>query len=347
MPQIRIDLYSDTVTRPTQAMREFMAAAPVGDEQKREDPTVNRLVEMVCDLLGKEDAIYLPSGTMCNQIAWRVHCQPGDEIIMDRTGHTRHCETGGPAALSGATPYPIDGKRGIFAAKQVQAAIRPHSHHFPRSRVLLVEQTSNVGGGTVWPLQAIEEVCAVARQHGLSCHMDGARLLNAVVASGVAAGEYAAPFDSVWIDLSKGLGAPVGAVLAGSGAFIEQAWRWKHQFGGAMRQAGIIAAAGVYALQHHVERLAEDHANARRLGQGLSEIEGVAVDPVETNMVYFDVDGLGLTAEGFVDRTLERGLRFSTFGETQLRAVTHLDVSRAQIEEALGIVRGVAAGARA
>jgi threonine aldolase len=347
LPEIRIDLYSDTVTRPTQAMREFMSAAPVGDEQKREDPTVNQLVEMVCELLGKEDAIYLPSGTMCNQIAWRVHCQPGDEIIMDRTGHTRHYETGGPAALSGATPYPIDGQRGIFRTEQVQAAIRPESHHSPRSRVLLVEQTSNVGGGTVWPLQAIEEVCAVARQHGLACHMDGARLLNAVVASGVAAGEYAAPFDSVWIDLSKGLGAPVGAVLAGSGAFIEQAWRWKHQFGGAMRQAGIIAAAGVYALQHHVERLAEDHANARRLGQGLAEIEGIAVDPVETNMVYFDVAGLGLTADGFADRTLDCGLRFSVCGETQLRAVTHLDVSRAQIEEALGIVGDMAVDARA
>ena len=346
MPEIRIDLYSDTVTQPTQAMREFMAAAPVGDEQKREDPTVNQLVEMVCERLGKEDAIYLPSGTMCNQIAWRVHCQPGDEIIMDRTGHTRHYETGGPAALSGVSIYPLDGQRGIFSREQVQAAIRPDGHHFPRSRVLLVEQTSNLGGGTVWPLPAIEEVCAAARKHGLACHMDGARLLNAVVASGIAASEYAAPFDSVWIDLSKGLGAPVGAVLAGSGAFIGQAWRWKHQFGGAMRQAGIIAAAGVYALQHHVERLAEDHANARRLAQGIAEIEGIVVDPVETNMVYFDVAGLGLTADRFEERTVDRGLRFSTFGETQLRAVTHLDVSRPQIAEAIRIVQSVAADAR-
>jgi threonine aldolase len=347
MPEIQIDLYSDTVTRPTQAMREFMAAAPVGDEQKREDPTVNQLVEMVCDLLGKEDAFYLPSGTMCSQIAVRVHCQPGDEIIMDRTGHTRHFETGGPAALSGATIYPLDGQRGIFAAGQVHAAIRPPGHHSPRSRVLLVEQTSNMGGGTVWPLQAIQEVCAAAREHGLACHMDGARLLNAVVATGIPAREYAAPFDSVWIDFSKGLGAPVGAALAGSRAFIGEAWRWKHQFGGAMRQAGIIAAAGVYALQHHVERLAEDHDNARHLAEGLAEIEGITVEPVETNMVYFDVSGLGLSASRFGELTLDHGLRFSPETETRVRAVTHLDVSRTQIEEALRIVRNVAADASA
>ena len=342
MPEIQIDLYSDTVTRPAQAMREFMAAAPVGDEQKREDPTVNRLVEMVCDLLGKEDAIYLPSGTMCNQIAVRVNCQPGDEIIMDRTGHTRHFETGGPAALSGATIYPLNGQRGIFTAEQVQAAIRPPGHHFPRSRVLLVEQTSNMGGGTVWPLQAIREVCAAAGEHGLACHMDGARLLNAVVATGIPAREYAAPFDSVWIDFSKGLGAPVGAALAGSRAFIGEAWRWKHQFGGAMRQAGIIAAGALHALRHHIPRLAEDHANAQLLAQGLAEIDGIHVEPAETNMVYFDVAALGLTAERFDQLLIERGVRVSADGPHRLRAVTHLDVSRSQVREALDIIRELA-----
>jgi threonine aldolase len=346
MSKIRIDLASDTVTKPTQAMRAFMANAEVGDEQKGEDPTVNQLVEMVCDLLDKEDAIYLPSGTMCNQIAFRVHCGPGDEIIMDTTGHTRHYETGGPAALSGATMYPIEGRRGIFTAEQVKAAIRPVGNHFPRSRVLLVEQTSNMGGGSIWPLETIREVCDVAAEHGLARHMDGARLLNAVVATGIPAKEYAAQVDSVWIDFSKGLGAPVGAALAGSRAFIREAWRWKHQFGGAMRQAGIIAAGAVYALRHHVKRLAEDHENAQILVKGLREMVGIQTEPVETNMVFFDVSGPGLTANRFSDLLLARGLRVSLAEDARIRAVTHLDVSRAQVEEAVDIVREVVSQAK-
>ncbi len=341
MTEIRINLYSDTQTRPTSGMRAFMSQAEVGDEQMKEDPTVNRLVEMVCDLLGKEDAIYLPSGTMCNEIAFRVHCRPGDEIIMDRTAHPWHFETGGPAALSGAMIQPLAGTRGIYSAAQVEAGIRPADNHSPRSRVLSVEQTTNMGGGAVWPLETVREVCAVAKQHGLACHMDGARLMNAVVASGVPARDYAAPFDSVWLDFSKGLGAPVGAALAGSKAFIQEAWRWKHQFGGAMRQAGIIAAGAVYALEHQVERLAEDHANAQLLADGLTSIGGISVEPVETNILFFDVAGLGLTAESFNQATLAYGLRFTGSGPTRLRAVTHLDVSRAQIEEAVEIVRKV------
>jgi threonine aldolase len=315
--------------------------AEVGDEQKREDPTVNQMVDMVCELLGKEDAIFLPSGTMCNQIAFRVHCRPGDEIIMDDTAHTRHYETGGPAALSGATIYPLEGKRGIFSATQVEAAIRPASNHFPRSRVVLVEQTSNLGGGTIWPLEVIGEVCALANRYGLARHMDGARLLNAVVATGISAQDYATHFDSVWIDFSKGLGAPVGAALAGSGAFIQEAWRWKHQFGGAMRQSGIIAAGAIYALTHHVERLAEDHANAQLLAQGLAEMSGISVEPVETNMVFFDVSSLGLDAETFNELLMARGVRFSTIGEGRVRAVTHLDVSKTQVQKTLDLVREV------
>lgn len=341
MQEIRIDLYSDTTTRPTQAMREFMASAEVGDEQQKEDPTVNQLVEMVAHLLDKEDAIFLPSGTMCNQVAFRVHCSPGDEIIMDETAHTRHYETGGPAALSGVSIYPLPGNRGVFSANLVEAAIRPSTHHFPRSRVVLIEQTSNLGGGSIWPLETIQEVCALAKKHGLAPHMDGARLLNAVVATGISAREYAAPFESVWIDFSKGLGAPVGAALAGSKAFIRNAWRWKHQFGGAMRQAGIIAAGAIYALRHHVERLADDHANAKFLAQGLSALEGLKVEPVETNMVFFDISGLGITASTFNDRLMARGVRVSTLGNTRIRAVTHLDVSRSQVEQALDTVRDV------
>jgi threonine aldolase len=326
-------------------MRSFMAEAEVGDEQKREDPTVNQLVDTVCELLGKEDAVYLPSGTMCNQIAWRVYCTPGDEIIMDETGHTRHYETGGPAALSGATIYPLAGKRGIFTAGQLETAIRPPSNHFPRSRVVLIEQTSNLGGGSIWPLESIEQVCDVAGEYGLARHMDGARLLNAVVATGIEAKAYAASLDSVWIDFSKGLGAPVGAALAGSKAFIKEAWRWKHQFGGAMRQAGIIAAGALYALRHHIPRLAEDHANAQFLARGLAEIDGIQVEPVETNMVFFDVAALGWTAERFDQLLIERGVRMSAAGPTRVRAVTHLDVSRSQISKALDIIGGLVKGA--
>jgi threonine aldolase len=342
MPDISIDLCSDTVTRPTPAMRKFMGMADVGDEQRHEDPTVNQLVEMVCDLLDKEDAIFLPSGTMCNQIAFRVYCRPGDEIIMDNTAHTRHYETGGPAAISGATIYPLEGNRGIFSANQVEAAIRPAGIQFPRSRVVLIEQTSNSGGGSVWPVETIQEVCAFAKKEGLARHMDGARLLNAVVATGISAQEYSTCFDSVWIDFSKGLGAPVGAALAGPGSFIQEAWRCKHQLGGAMRQAGIIAAGAVYALEHHVERLAEDHANAQILAQGLTEIEGITVEPVETNMVFFDISGLGITALVFNELLMARGVRVSTTGsDTRLRAVTHLDISQGQVEKALDIVREV------
>jgi threonine aldolase len=341
-PPVRIDLFSDTITKPTQGMRKFMAEAEVGDEQQKEDPSVNKLVEMVCDLLGKEDAIYLPSGTMCNQIAFRVHCRPGDEIIMDETAHTRHYETGGPAALTGAMTYPLAGIRGVFRASQLEAAVRPASNHLPRSKVVLVEQTSNLGGGSIWPLEGIQSVCAAAHKHGMVCHMDGARLLNAVATTGVKAKTYAEPFDSVWIDFSKGLGAPVGAALAGSKGFIQEAWRWKHQFGGAMRQAGIIAAGAVYALNHHVERLAEDNENAQILGRGLAEIEGIVVEPVETNLIFFDVSGMGVTAEAFNALLMEKGLRISVLGKTRGRAVTHLDVSREQVKEGLDIIRQVA-----
>lgn len=336
-----IDLYSDTVTRPTAAMRKVMSEAEVGDEQQKEDPTVNRLVERVCELLGKEDALFLPSGTMCNQVAFRVHCRPGDEILMDETAHTRHYETGGPAALSGACMYPIPGKRGVFSASQMEAALRAPGNHAPRSRVVLIEQTSNLGGGSVWPIETMQSVCIAAHRHGLICHMDGARLFNAAVATGMSAEAYCIPFDSVWIDFSKGLGAPVGAALAGSWEFIQEAWRWKHQFGGAMRQAGIIAAGALYALDHHVERLAEDHGNARILARGLAEISGISLEPVETNLIFFDVSGLHVTAETFNALLMERGLRVSVLGKTRCRAVTHLDVSRPQVEEALRIIRAV------
>ena len=324
-------------------MRCSMAEAEVGDEQRGEDPTVNRLTQKVSELLGKEAAVFLPSGTMCNEIAYRVHCGTGDEIILDKTGHALHFETGAPAALAGAMTRTVDGTRGIFTGEQVAAAIRQPKRYHPRSRLLSVENTSNLGGGAVWPLERIGEVTTVAREHGLVTHMDGARLLNAVVASGTSAADYADPFDSVWIDLSKGLGAPVGGVLAGSSEFIDRAWRFKHQFGGAMRQSGIIAAAGVYALDKHVGRLADDHANARRFARALAQIPGIGIDPdeVETNMVYFEVRESGLDAQEVAERLLERGVRIGAVDRYRMRAVTHLDVDRAGVEEAADVLSEV------
>ncbi len=339
---IEVDLYSDTVTRPTGAMRRFMCDAPVGDEQKGEDPTVNHLQEMVAELLGKEAAVFLPSGTMCNEIAMRVHCRPGDEMLAHRTAHPIHFETGGPAALAGVNVRALDGARGQFDAAAVEEAVRPDNRYFPRSRLLWVEQTSNLGGGSVWPLGRIESVLKAGRRHGLATHMDGARLMNAVVASEVSARAYAEPFDSAWIDFTKGLGAPVGAALAGSRAFIAEAWRYKQQMGGAMRQAGIIAAGGLYALRHHVERLAEDHALARQLAEGLAELPGLKLDPadVETNIVFFDVTG-PLDASSAVERLLAHGVRIGALGPRTLRAVTHLDVDAAGIDRALAAARQV------
>lgn len=341
MPDHLIDLSSDTATRPSAEMRRFMAEAEVGDEQNREDPTVNMLQDMVAELLGKEEALFLPSGTMCNAIAITLHTRPGDEIILDRHAHPYTSEGGGPAALAGVSFALLDGDRGIFTPEQVEAAIRDSGPHSPRSRLLSIENTTNYGTGKVWPLERVRAVAAVAREHGLRVHMDGARLLNAVVASGTPARDYAASVDTTWIDLSKGLGAPVGAVLAGSHADMAEARRLKHRFGGAMRQAGIIAAGGVYALRHNVERLADDHANARLLAEGLAEIPGIQCDPaaIETNIVHFDVAETGRTGGEVNVAITERGVRMGGGRATRMRAVTHLDVSRADIERAVEIMR--------
>jgi threonine aldolase len=342
-----IDLSSDTQTRPTPAMREAIARAEVGDEQKREDPSVNRLQEMVAGLTGMEAALFLPTGTMCNLIAHAIHCRPGDEIILESTSHPAHFEGGGPAVHSRAALRLIETTNGVFTPQQVESAIRPNDPHFPRTRLVCVENTHNLRGGRIWPRAAIEAVAQCARQHNLLLHLDGARLLNAVVASGVPARDYCKHFDTCWIDLSKGLGCPVGAVLAGSRDFIEQAWRFKHLFGGAMRQAGIVAAAGVHALEHHVERLAEDHAKAKRLAQGLSQLEGIAVDvdAVETNIVMFDIAATGVPRAEFLARLAPHGVRFSPLMQpTVLRAVTHLDIPPDGPEKAIAAVRSVLAG---
>jgi len=343
-----INLYSDTQTQPSKAMRQAMAEAPVGDEQRGRDPSVNRLCEMTAELLGKEAAVFMPSGTMCNQLSIHIHCRPGEEIIAHRSAHILNSEGGGTAAFSGAQVQGLDGPGGMFSVEAARAAIRPKDRYHPQTRMIAVEQTANMGGGTVWPLGEIEALGKLARQHGLAYHMDGARLMNAAVASGVAARDFAAPFDSVWIDLSKGLGCPVGAVLAGSKEFIEEAWRLKQRSGGAMRQAGIIAAAGIYALEHNVERLAEDHANAKFFAESLRNLKGIWVDPdaVDSNIVFFDVAGSGLTAETFCAALNTKGIDLGGAG-TRIRAVTHLDVNRADIETVLEAIRDVLHEAKA
>ncbi|MEE8170794.1 MAG: GntG family PLP-dependent aldolase [Phycisphaerae bacterium] len=340
MKTFPVDLSSDTATRPTADMRRAMAAADVGDEQRREDPTTRRLEESVAALTGHESAVFLPSGTMCNLIAFAIHCRPGDEIIIEKDSHPVHFEGGGPAVHARATIRAVSGERGVFDADVVTAAIRPHDPHYPRSRLVSLENTHNMGGGTVWPLDRIRDVHDAARRHGLKLHLDGARLMNAVVATGTAGREICRYFDSVWIDLTKGLGCPVGAVLAGSTTFADQARRYKHLFGGAMRQSGMIAAAGVYALEHHVDRLAEDHARARRLADGLAGIPGIRLEATpETNIVVFDLADAGLSRADFFKRLAEHGVRMGPRLEaTSVRAVTHLDIPAAGIDRALAAV---------
>jgi threonine aldolase len=334
-----VNLFSDTQTRPTPAMRQAMAAAEVGDEQSLADPTVIALCERVAELLGHEAAVFLPSGTMCNAIAFRLHVRPGgDEVVLHRTSHPIIAEAGGPASISGAVLCPVEGERGMFDAATLRARLRPAGDRYaPRSRLVSLEQTTNIAGGRVWPLDQMRGVLEVARSAGMRAHLDGARLMNAVVASGVPASDWASGFDTAWLDFTKGLGAPVGAVLAGSAELIDEAWRYKQMWGGSMRQAGIIAAAGLYALDHHVERLAEDHENARALAEGLAEIPGVELDPadVETNIVVFGVpDAVALCAE------LERaGVKMGPLGPGRVRAVTHLDVDRAGVEAAIAAIR--------
>ena len=340
-----IDLSSDTATRPTPAMREFIAAAPVGDDQRGEDPTVNALQDEAARRLGKPAALFLPSATMANQIALKIHTQPGDEVICHESAHIRLYEGGGPSVLSGCLLCPLPGAGGVFGPQSVHAAVRPDDPHFARTRLVCIENTHNAAGGCVWSPDAITAVVEAARRHRLALHLDGSRLLNAAVRLGLPAAALAAPFDTVTLCLSKGLGAPVGAVLAGDETTIHAARRWKHVFGGAMRQAGIIAAGGLYALRHHVERLREDHANAARLAEGLAALPGVRLDPPpETNLVYFDVAGTGLTGAEARARLLAEGVRASGIGETRLRFVTHLDVSGDDIDRALAACRRAFAG---
>ena len=330
-----IDLYSDTQTKPSAGMRKAMAEAEVGDEQRGEDPSTNALQDRVADMFGKEAAVFLPSGTMCNQIAMLVHCRPGDEIIGSAETHVFTSEGGGASALAGAQTLAIPSDKGIFTSRDVEAAVRTgDGRHNPLSRVVVIEQTVNRGGGAIWTVPQIEDVAQAARKHGLVVHMDGARILNAVVGSGVAARAMTKPVDSVWLDLSKGLGCPIGGVLAGSKGFINEAWRWKHRLGGAMRQSGIVAAAGVWALEHNMEALAEDHRNAVRLGEHITAVPGLKLftPKIESNIVFFDPSGAGITSKALYEEMLKRNVRMGLTYGSMIRAVTHLDVSRADID---------------
>jgi threonine aldolase len=330
-----IDLRSDTATRPTPGMRAAIAAAAVGDEQKREDPTVNALEERAAHLLGQEEAVFLPTATMANQIAIRLHTELGDELIAEENCHVFISELGGPAVHSGVVTRGLPGVAGRYTAEQVRAAYRIPNVHAPRTRLLWIENTHNASGGRIWPLEEIGDLHAVALELDLRFHLDGARLMNAAVATGIPASEIGGRFDTVTLCLSKGLGCPLGAILAGQSEVMGNARRLKHLFGGAMRQAGIVAAAGVYALDHHVDRLADDHRRAKRLALGLAEA-GLAVDPdtAETNFVQIDVGPLS-QAEA-ISRLAEQGVGLSgTIHPTVLRAVTHLDITDEDIDVAL------------
>jgi threonine aldolase len=338
---VRINLLSDTQTRPTPTMREAIARAEVGDEQIGDDPTVNLLCERVAELLGKQAAVFMPSGTMCNVAATLVHCRPGDEILAHETAHIIAREGGAHAALGGFQITPLPGADGQFAPDTFRKALHPRTRYQPPQTVVSVEQTANIGGGTIWKKADLDEVVKIAKANGLATHMDGARLLNACVATGIPARDMAEGWDSAWIDFSKGLGAPVGGVIAGSRDFIDEVWRWKQRLGGSMRQAGICAAACVYALDHHIDRLADDHANARALARGLSQIAGIEVQRPETNLVFFKPDGAGISGDDMVKALRQRGVLLAMM-DGRIRACTHLDVTAGMIEETVGMVREIA-----
>jgi threonine aldolase len=346
-----IDLRSDTKTKPTPEMRAAIAAAEVGDEQRREDPTVNELERRTAELLGQEEAVFVPTATMANEIALRTLAEPGGEVVAEENSHLFISELGGPAVHAGLMTRQLPCPNGRFTPDQLRAtARRGDSTHTPPTRIVSVENTHNASGGRVWPLEEIDAIVATARELGLRLHLDGARVLNASVASGVPAARIAGGFDTVTLCLSKGLGCPLGALIAGSTELMVEARRLKHLFGGAMRQAGIVAAAGVYALEHNVERLADDHGRARRLGEGL-HAAGLPIDleQVETNFVQLELTPLGLSADDALERLWQQGVGLSkTAHETRLRAVTHLDVDDDDIEQAVELIpRALGAFARA
>lgn len=338
MPDELIDLRSDTVTRPTPAMRKVMAEAEVGDDVCEDDPTINRLQRRFAEMTGKAAALFTPSGTMANQIAIKCHTSPGDEVICERFSHILHHEVAGFAALSGVSATAIDGEGGTFTPQQLEEKMRVPDIHHPLSRLVVLENTANLAGGTVWPIDQMRAVCARAQELGLARHLDGARIHNAVVASGVPLRAWCDCVDSISVCFSKSLGAPVGSILAGEADFIARAKRTRKMFGGGMRQAGILAAAAEYALDNHVDRLAEDHENARVLAGKLAECEHFEVEHCATNMVYWSLKGTPGRAGALVADCAKRGVLFYDVSPTRFRAVTHLDVNRKQVLAAAGTI---------
>jgi threonine aldolase len=341
-----IDVRSDTVTRPSAAMREAMAHAEVGDDVFGEDPTVNRLQETVAALLGKEAALYVPSGTMGNQLCVKVHTRPGDEVIVEAGAHIFNYETGGAAFLSSVQVHTVQGTRGMLPLEGVKRAVRPSVYYMPVTRLLCVENTHNRAGGTIYPLDALREISAFAHEAGILVHMDGARLWNACAATGIAPKQYAELADSVSVCLSKGLGAPVGSVVAGSAAFIAEARKYRKIFGGGMRQAGILAAAGLYALEHHRGRLVEDHRKARAFAEAVADAPGIDVDldGVQTNIVILSIERSGRSPEDVLSALRKRGVLLSAGNYMGLRAVTHGDVTADEVMEAAKALREVMGG---
>jgi threonine aldolase len=344
MQQPHIDLRSDTVTKPTPAMRRAMAEAEVGDDVYGDDPTVKRLEAKTADLLGKEDALFVPSGTMANQIGVGVNTRPGDELLCSATSHVYVWEAGGIARLSGVTARTFEGECGLLSVEDVRDAIRPTDDvHYVRTRLVWLENTHNRGGGRVHPIVCVAEIARWAREHNLAMHLDGARLMNAVVASGCPAHEWGQYFDTVSICFSKGLGAPIGSALAGSADAIGSARRLRKLFGGAMRQVGIIAAAALYALDHHIERLSEDHAHAQILADAFAGTDGFTLEsgPIETNLVWVAVDPSVGTAAEVAAYLRSRGILVSVQGPQVVRACTHLDVTSEQVECAAEVIRQI------
>jgi threonine aldolase len=331
-----IELRSDTVTRPTAAMRRAMAEAEVGDDVFREDPTVRRLEEIAAEALGKEAALFVPTGTMGNQIAVNVWTRPGQEVILEENSHIFNYEMGTMAAFSGLLARPLGGDDGCLSVEAVRGAIRPDVYYLNQTGLIALENTHNMAGGTVYPQSTAEAICRLGRDRGIALHLDGARIFNAAVTLGRPATELAGPFDSVMTCLSKGLGAPVGSVVAGSSRFVDEALRVRKRLGGGMRQAGVLAAAGIIALGEHVDRLAEDHAEARLLAERVAGIDGLAIDVgrVQTNIVIFEVTRGGLTAGELVERWKRAGVLALAIDDRHVRAVTHYDVSHAQVAAA-------------
>jgi threonine aldolase len=339
----KIDFFSDTNTNPSQEMRNFMCQAKVGNEVAGEDPTVNYLIERVCDLLGKESALFLPSGTMCNGISYRVLCKrPGDIIILDKSAHPLHKSSGLIAGLAQAIPYPVEGERGIFTASQIEPILEQNrGYNVSVPRVVSVEQTTNFGGGAIWPLQTLKDVCNLAHQYKSYTHLDGAHLLNAVIETGISAQIYASLFDAVWIDFSKSLGAPMGAVLAGSKDFIEEAWYYKFQQGGGMHQAGILAAGCIYALDHNLQKLKEIHDRARQFGKLLNNFPFFDTNPIDTNIIIIEVNHPVLNAFDFERLLKEKGIRVFSMDKQTIRIMVHLDIRETDIHEVIVAIEAI------